>query len=434
MLYNQVENPQALMSNPGIRYQETDMHIGIPFLSNIQLSFTNSAFSPADIFNDQDINQNIDRELNELDSDDYLQFNEKIDLINLGWHKNAFYFTAGFYQEIQASANYPKDLLQLLYYGNSGINRTYNLDGLAGSFNAQGVFHFGINKAVNKKLYIGGRFKVYSSTFNAHTRNNKGSFLSQTSDQPVVLEQRLQNLDISLKSAGFEQENQDNEGGFNPSDLFLGENFGAGIDFGFSYQVNRKTEITGSIIDLGFISFSSNTKNLRLNGSYNYEGVELLFPNFDQGDSLIDYYEELSEEIDDEIPNEETESSYIYAQPTKLNLGWSYRFGGIETCDCPIDNDRVQGNQEIGAHFFAANYPGSVRHHLNFYYQRSFWKRLNIRLISGFAQLERFNFGLGISARFNGYSFFVNADTLRHADNFYFARDFSIQGGMSVML
>jgi len=434
LLYNQYKNPQALMSNPGMRYQETDMHIGIPFLSNIQLSFTNSAFSVADIFNDQDINQNIDRELSELDSDDYLQFNEKIDLINIGWHKNKYYFTAGFYQESHASANYPKDLLQLIYYGNSSVNRTYDLDGLAGSLNAQGVFHFGINKAVNKKLYIGGRFKLYSSTFNAHTRNNKGTFLSQTTDQPAVLEQRIQNLDVYLKSAGFDQNSQGNETDFNPSDLFTGDNFGAGIDFGFSYQVSRRTEITGSIIDLGFIAFSSNTKNLRLNGSYNFEGVELIFPDFDQGDSIIDYYEELRAEIDEEITDETTTSSYIYAQPTKLNLGWSYRFGGIEACDCPIDQDRIEGNQEIGAHFFAANYPGSVRHFLNFYYQRSFWDRFNIRLISGVAQLERFNFGLGVSARFKGYSFFLNADTLRYADNFYFAKDIAVQGGMSIML
>ena len=67
--------------------------------------------------------------------------------------------------------------------------------------------------------------------------------------------------------------------------------------------------------------------------------------------SFVDYYAELKAKIDEEIPDEITESSYIYAQPTKLNLGWSYRFGGIETRDCPFDNNSLEGNQEIGAHF-----------------------------------------------------------------------------------
>ena len=431
LLYNQTNNPQALMSNPGMRYEETNMHIGVPFLSNIQLTFTNSPFSIAAIFNDQDINQNINREINNLGSKDYLQFNEKIDLINIGWYKNKYYFTAGFYQETQVSINYPKDLLQLVYFGNSNVNRSYNLDGFAAGLNTQSVFHFGANKSINEKLYIGGRIKVYSSAFNVHTRNNSGTFISKNTNLTTNLEQKVQNLNAYFKSTGFDQSG---DGLFNPSDLFLGSNFGTGIDLGFSYQISRRSEITGSIIDLGFIGFSSGTKNLKLSGNFNFNGIELLFPDLDEEDTVIDYYEKLGDDIEDQIPNEVTESSYVYMQPTKLNLGWSYRFGGSEVCDCPINDNLVNSDQEVGAHLFLANYPGYIRSDLNFYYQRSLWDVYSVKFINGIAQLERFNFGLGVSARFKNYSFFINADTLRYANNFYLARDIAFQVGMSVML
>jgi hypothetical protein len=264
LLFNQTKDPQAIMLNPGIRYQETDMHIGIPFMSNLMINISNSAFSVADIFNDQDINQNIDRQIRELDENDHFQINQRIDLINIGWQKDQYYYTAGFYQEFQANANYPEDLLRLVYYGNASKNGAYTLDGLDGSLNAQGVFHFGINKAVSKKLYIGGRAKVYTASFNAHTRNNDGGFTSRATDQEAVLEQRISNLDVRLNTAGFDRNSDET---ISPGAFLLGSNLGVGIDLGFSYQVNRRTEITGSILDLGFISFSKDTKNLRLKGS-----------------------------------------------------------------------------------------------------------------------------------------------------------------------
>ena len=431
LLYNQTKDPQAIMLNPGIRYQETDMHIGIPFMSNLMINISNSAFSVADIFNDQDINQNIDREIRKLDENDHFQVNQRMDLINIGWHKDQYYYTAGFYQEFQVNANYPKDLLRLIYYGNASTDGTYTLDGLDGSLNAQGVFHFGINKAVNRKLYIGGRAKVYTASFNAHTRNNDGTFTSRATNQAAVLEQRISGLDVHLNTAGIDRNSDET---ISPGDFLLGSNLGVGIDLGFSYQVNRRTEITGSILDLGFISFAKDTKNLRLKGSYEFEGANLVFPDFDQGDPIIDYYERIRAEIDDEIQEETEESSYLYLQPMKLNLSWSYRFGGKEVCDCPIDNERLEGNQEIGVHFFAANYPGFMDSRLNFYYQRTLWEKINIRVMTGLAQFERSNFGLGISARFQGYSFFLNADTLRYADNFYNANDLAFQAGMSLML
>ncbi len=433
LLYNQKNNPFGLMLNPGMRYQESDFHVSIPALGRIQISASNSAFNLDELFNSQDINQNIEQIISDLGSQDYFQFNQTLDLLNVGLHYKSYYFTAGLYQQSMLSLTYPADVLKLAYFGNTSAPQTYSIEDFAASANYQNVLHFGINKAVNKNLYLGIRAKLYLSNFNLSTQNNTGQFTSRPStNEPLALDQRISNLDLVVNTAGGNLA----ENNLSPQDFIIGKNFGLGVDIGMSYTWDQQHEFTASLLDIGFINFSKNTKNYYLNGSYTYDGIQLLFPQFNEGESVIDYYEELDNNFQDSFNDREDKSGYIYWQPTKLNLGYTYQFDKDypPNCNCAKTKKNLAYKQEVGLHLFMANYPGYIQHQLNGFYQTQLYDPLKLKITAGLSDYKRFNAGIGLTARFNGFLVFMNVDTLRHLNNLYQANDVAVQGGFSLIL
>ena len=52
---------------------------------------------------------------------------------------------------------------------------------------------------------------------------------------------------------------------------FFGGDLGLGIDVGFTFHLNERTTITGSVLDLGFIYHGNDAKSYSLNGKATYE-------------------------------------------------------------------------------------------------------------------------------------------------------------------
>src|SRR5690606_14529179 len=75
--------------------------------------------------------------------------------------------------------------------------------------------------------------------------------------------------------------------------LFSG-NMGLGLDFGFTYHPAKQWTVTGSLQDLGFIRYTEDVESYSLKGSYELEGIELIFPSVIDGSGEVrDYWEDL---------------------------------------------------------------------------------------------------------------------------------------------
>ena len=116
LLYNQTHNPQSLMLNPGAAYEKTDFHVGVPGLSNIYASAGNTILNVDNFFNNNDFNANVALAINRISPKDFVAFNQKLDLINVGWSNGDRYFKAGVYQESDGVSNFPKDIIELAYF------------------------------------------------------------------------------------------------------------------------------------------------------------------------------------------------------------------------------------------------------------------------------------------------------------------------------
>jgi len=259
LLYNQTHNPQSLMLNPGAAYEKTDFHIGVPILSNVYASVGNTVLNVDNLFNTRDFNTNVAASLDRISAKDFVAFNQKIDLINFGWKSNSRYYTAGVYQESDAVLNFPKDLLQLAYYGNAGQNRSYDIGQINFRGNLQTVFHFGINQQVSDDLHIGVRSKLYTSSVNIKSVRNTGRFISRDNQQGFLLNQSISDLNLNFQSTGFQSLDQ-----LTPGNILIGSNYGLGFDFGMSYFFNERLEIHREYFRPWFYSFYKRHKSGRL--------------------------------------------------------------------------------------------------------------------------------------------------------------------------
>ena len=275
------ETPQTLLLNPG---SETNYksHFGIPVLSNFQLTIGNTGFQMGDLFSNDSrpFNEKFEKVLEQLSPDDYINLNTKIDVLNFGYrYNNKIYISVGFYEELDLMVYFPKDAIEGLYYGNDPFfNRSFSVSQAIMKADLLGVLHAGISKKIDEKLTIGGRFKIYSSSLNVETNNNSGS-ITTTTNTTNISRLTLQNLDAEVSTSGLDNFS------------LLGGNLGVGFDVGLTYHFSPQIEFTGSILDLGFVKHSKNTRNFTAKGNYVLDGI-----NFEYNpDDPIDYWEQLSQ-------------------------------------------------------------------------------------------------------------------------------------------
>lgn len=431
LLYNQTHNPQSLMLNPGAAYQKTEFHVGVPLLSNIYASVGNTFLNVDNLFNVNNINDNIAAAIERVSPKDFAALNQKLDLLNVGWNNKNLYYSAGIYQESDGVLNFPKDLIELAYNGNAGLSRSYDIGEINFRGNVQTVFHFGINKQVDKSLHLGFRAKLYTSSLNIRSVRNSGRFISR---QPLavslLLDQRISNLDLRFDSTGLEDADE-----LTPGNILIGSNYGLGIDLGMSYYFNDNLEFTASLLDFGFIYFSNNTRRDLTRGYFDYEGLDFEFPDFNAGDDIISYYQNLSDEIKQNLPTETTSDAYAYMQPAKLNLGLSYSFGGRarSSCNCRVSTSEMRSsNQTLSVHGFTMVSAGNFFYSINAMYERSLWRAFYAKLSLGIDQFNRPNFGGGIALDVWKLNVFMNVDRLNNFSNIYYAEALSYQFGLNL--
>ncbi|MFO7744439.1 MAG: DUF5723 family protein [Psychroflexus sp.] len=429
LLYNQTHNPQSLMLNPGAAYEKTNFHVGVPALSNFYASVGNTAFNVDNFFNANDFNSNIALAIDRISPKDFGAFNQKLDLINIGWRNEKRYYSAGVYQESDGVTNFPKDLIELAYYGNAGQNRSYDIGEINFRANLQTVFHFGINDQVSEDLHLGARVKLYTSSVNIRSVRNSGQFNTRQSASGLLLDQSISNLDLRFDSTGL-----DNSEDFSAGNILMGSNYGLGFDLGLSYYFNDRVEITASILDLGFIHFSKDTRRDISQGFFEYDGLGIEFPDFADGDDLISYYQNLGDEIEENLPTETSSDSYTYVQPTKLNIGLSYNFGGnANRCNCRLKSSGKQdGNQTLSVHAFSMLSAGNLFYSINAMYERSFWKTFYAKVSIGIDQFNRPNYGGGVALDVWKFNIFANVDRLNHFSNIYNAEALAYQFGLNL--
>lgn len=457
LLYDFTEIPQALMLNPGMQ-TSFQWYAGIPLLSGVSFQAGTNGITVNDIFADDGIDINIkvrERAVFGLDIRDELSGTFQLDILNGGFRgKNRpdDFYSFGIYLEGDAIGYWPRDLAILGYEGNAGaLGRRFDLSHLKTKGELVNVFHFGVNRQMDRNLTIGARGKIYSSIFNFSSTRNKGYFLTAEGQNNLLANTLV--ADMTLRTSGLNEIDaiRDDDSVDSSSEIaallrkraLLGGNLGLGFDVGFTYKLNERTVVTGSLLDAGFIYHTKDVKTIKLQGQATVEGVQIIFPDA-LADPNRDFWQDLVDEIEALIPFETIEKNYITFRPTKLYGSIRHDFGeptqgGQEDCDCDYRvsgrnrDSRVQYTNSVGGQLYVINRPRGPQTALTAFYQRRFGNVLSLKAAYTVDKFSFTNVGLGLNIQAGPVNFYAMADNLLAYRNIADSHYASFQFGLNII-
>ncbi|NER10496.1 hypothetical protein SAMN06265375_102529 [Muriicola jejuensis] len=451
LLYDCTEIPQALLLNPGMETSFT-WYAGIPLASGIYAQAGSSGITVNDLFaNDGvDFNQKVrTRALNGMTKRDEFGATVQIDIFNGGFRSRSnpeLFYSFGVYFETNTILYWPEDLAYLAFEGNADqLGRRFDLGHLKTRGEGLTVFHFGINKVIDRNLTVGARVKVYSGIYDFHSSTNSGYFLTEEGQNNLLSNTLV--ADMQLRTSGIEgiraildDEASGTVGGVLTKRALLGGDLGLGVDLGFTYHLDPQTVITGSLLDLGFVYHSGDVKGYSLQGRATTEGVEAILPDaFDDANS--DFWQDLVDEIEAQLPFEDNNTSYLTFRPTQLYGSIRYNFGEPVNedmdCDCDIgvtDADvRTPFRNATGLQLHAVNRPRGPQAALTAFYLRRFGNFLSLKGTYTVDKFSMSNLGLGMNLQAGPVNFYVLANNLLGYRNLADSRYASFQIGLNIL-
>ncbi|MCB4799227.1 DUF5723 family protein [Neotamlana laminarinivorans] len=441
ILYGFSDIPQTLLLNPGANVNQS-WHVGMPLLSHLHINAGTSKLTVYDLFADDnvDFNAKLENAIYSLNNKDFFTATQQLEILSGGFafgptYQKDKYLSFGWYQETDFIAYFPEDYAILAYEGNvNNTNRVFNIEDLSFKSELLSVFHIGFNKKVNNKLTYGIRGKIYSSLANITSTSNKGEVITRTGTNNLL--SHTFNLNMAVKTSGVSSLlNDDNS---NVSEdistlserLLFGGNLGLGVDFGFTYQIDKQWYADASITDIGFINHKKDVENYELKGTYVYEGVDPLFPD-PAGGTADNYWSEVEEDFEELFKVDTTTTSYTTLRPVKFNASLNYAFGKrrLKSCDCLQENNGYIN--KVGAQLYAIKRPEAPQLALTTYYYRRLFNGFDAKATYTIDSYSFNNLGLGVSANVYGLNIYAMADNLLNFKNIYDARSVSLQFGIN---
>jgi len=412
LAFSFAESPQTLLLNPGA---ETNFrsHYGIPMLSNFSFDLGITGFTLNDLFSNDSraFKTRFEAVLNKINSTDYVSFNTQVEVLNVGFRLDKkTYLSFGFYEELDFISYMPKDFIELFYYGNQPfLNRSFSLSQVSMKGDFLGVLHAGISKKINEKLNVGARVKIYSSSINIESLNNSGTYTSSTSNENII-RQSLNNLNGQIRTSGIvdsDDEFIDSPGEYF-SKTFLGSNMGLGLDFGLTYHFTSQLEFTASLLDIGFIRHSKNTKNFNIEGNYVLDGLNFEY----DASSLSNYWQQVEQDFRDRVITEETQEAYTSWRPMKINAALKYSFGEKRDKTCYSKTHKQYYYNAIGFQLHNIMRPIKPQFSFTSFYEASLSKKIHTKFTHTINDYSSIIFGAATSLQLGKLSVFGGLDNL----------------------
>lgn len=336
-LYMMHQIPEVNELNPAIQ-PEYHGYVQLPGLSSVQAGVHNTGFSYWDAIHygtgSQSDSLVIDLEQlgSKLGDRNYLRIENRVQLLGFGFRLRDSYITFGISNRVSGRIGYPKDLIDIRH-GNFDFEnqQTRDLDfsGLGVDLVSYAEIAAGFSTEIIPGLTVGGKIKRLFGSAGVHSQ--KTDLMLETAQDDYTLAARA-NMNVRV---AYPLDIQRNENGefdglefLEPdpiNDLVFNKNGGFAFDVGATYKLDDRFDFSAAIVDLGGIKWKNNTYEFKLNGLYEFDGINAS-PN-----------EEGQIEIDDEInnipdtleaifnPEVNEGGEYVSMLPTKIFLNANYR-------------------------------------------------------------------------------------------------------------
>ena len=247
--------------------------------------------------------------------------NFSLQLISIGYklnRKNDIFFSVS--DKVYARFTYPKDFVEFGINGNKQfIGETLNLKSLSARAAYYREYSFGIARTINKRLDLGMKLKILFGKASFKSNIKELSLYTDANSYALTAKSNIELFtsmpitvatDIDGKLSDIKTNNFDAY-----KFIMNSANKGVAIDFGGKYIFNKKLTFTASIIDFGFIRWSSDANKFSQQLEYNISG---------------NTYSTTSGTIIDSLRNSikpiPSKSNFTTWLPTRTNLAIEYKY------------------------------------------------------------------------------------------------------------
>jgi hypothetical protein len=321
--------PQASYANPALM-PDARFYLGMPAASSHYTGFSHSGFALQDFLR-KDAMDNFywdeDHMINSLQRNNLLNGGVQHEFFALGWRKNANYYSFAISENVLSAFAYPRDFMTLMIKGNDHfreLDRAADFSGLAMDAMHYRQISAGFAREWEAGFAMGLRGKALFGMGNVWFERSNMSLYTHPDHYGLLLNADLMvhtSLPVSLSP--IDSLGADTEFDFNERDYLLNtRNMGVALDAGFSWKPFERMTLAASVLDIGFIDWKEGVENFRLQGEFEFDGIDI--NDFRNGNDDDDFFQNLVDSIRDIFDIDETVFNYRTPLNTKIFLSAAF--------------------------------------------------------------------------------------------------------------
>lgn len=264
--------------NPSVTSEEDNFVLSLP---GIYFGFDHSGEPFKDVWSvkGHTLFLDTDKWVDNLDDENDVYSRFEMPTIELAWQRRDWTLSVGHSFKNQLAFKYPKDLIELIHYGNAPyIGETLDI-GVGAEWMSYSAFHVGVGWK-SDLLSVGARIQILNGI--QYLKMDPAEVSVFTNDDIYQLEFKT---DLKMLSSSFISADDIDALDFELTGLeafeLSSKNTGVAFDVGLSMNLSDDIRAELSILDLGFINWED-ASTYTSKGEFTYEGVEIRdLANFD---------------------------------------------------------------------------------------------------------------------------------------------------------
>jgi hypothetical protein len=330
-------NPQVIHTNPAL-FHICRTYIELPAISSVRYSYGNSGFGYHDAFRygtgtqGDSIMINIDNLDRKMRNRNYIRNDYSVNILGAGFRIKEYFFHFNISSHGESRIGLPGDLIALKdgnWDSSEEVPRDINLDGLGAHALNYIQFAAGISKKIGEGYSIGFTAKYLMGSASLITRRSVTDIDTQA--DPIVLNVSSKYkiyssfpVDISYDNLGIVQTVDFSHTLSDPvQDFIFNKNRGLALDAGILYDYSDDITLSASLIDLGFIRWKSNINRFESEGSFTFQGFDLM--QYSTGTDETELFQTLLDSIQDSWQFVNNNDPFFSLLTPKIYLGGLYQ-------------------------------------------------------------------------------------------------------------
>lgn len=438
-IYPMQSIPQSNYNNPAL-VPDCKIHIGclpigLPVLPSLYFGISNSGFAYNNAVRKVRADSSyidLGNVIDKMGKKNYLATRMQMELLSFGFKiKRTHYVSLGLYEKLDFRFCYPKDLISMVWYGNSQfIGKEASFNGLGIDITHYRELAVGYSNQIDDKWTIGGRAKLLFGMANVWTKKTKATLGIHEEYYDFTANSGM-NINMSLPDEimnRIDENIQDTSSkkpsifeNYNPLDYaFNTKNLGGAIDLGVNYRLNEKFSFAASVVDLGYIHWKTGARNfISPDTAFVFEGLDFtIFTNKDTSSTNNQIVQQLIDSVTKIYQLDTTYQPYWGPLNPVIYLSGFYS---------PSSKDKVSllARLEI--------YKGTVHPAFTIGYYRKFGKALSIAVNYSYNNRSWLNIGFGAALKAGPFQFFLTTDNIFSGAMPYAIRNINIHFGCNLI-